>query len=33
MHFAADLEINDGLFAGIDRVELGRTSGEWEPCD
>jgi hypothetical protein len=32
-HFAADLDIDDGLFAGIDRVELGGTSGEWEPCD
>ena len=33
MHFAADLDIDDRLFAGIDRVELGGTSGEWEPCD
>jgi hypothetical protein len=32
MQFAADLEINDRLFAEIDRVELARTSGEWEPC-
>jgi hypothetical protein len=33
MHFAADLEINDGLFAAIDRVELVRTSGESELCE
>jgi hypothetical protein len=33
MHFTADLEIDDGLFSGIDRVELARTSGESEPCD
>jgi hypothetical protein len=33
MHFAADLDIDDGLFAGIDRVELGGTSGECEACD
>jgi hypothetical protein len=33
MHFAADLEMNDELFAAIDRVELARTSGESEPCD
>lgn len=32
MHFTADMEIDDGLFAGIDRIELSRTSGESEPC-
>jgi len=33
MHFAADLEIADALFAQIDRIELAGTSGESEPCD
>jgi hypothetical protein len=33
MHFSADLDIHDGLLAGIDRVEIGGTPGEWEPCD
>ena len=33
MHFAADLEIADGLFSQIDRLELLRTSGEAAPCE
>jgi hypothetical protein len=33
MHFAADLEIDDELSAGIDRIELARTSGQSESCD
>lgn len=32
MHFAADIRLDDGLFANLDRVELSRTSGESEPC-
>jgi hypothetical protein len=32
MHFAADLEIDEGSLARIDRVELRETSGESEPC-
>lgn len=32
MHFAADLEIDDGALVRIDRVELRETSGESEPC-
>ncbi|WP_139485232.1 hypothetical protein [Bradyrhizobium ivorense] len=32
MHFAADIRLDDGLFAKLDRVELSRTSGESEPC-
>jgi hypothetical protein len=32
MHFAIDLEIDDGRAARIDRVELSRTSGESQPC-
>jgi hypothetical protein len=33
MHFTADLEIDDELSAGIDRIELARTSGQSESCD
>jgi len=33
MHFAADMELSDGLFVEIDRVELARTSGEAKPCE
>ena len=31
MHFAADMDISDGRFAEIDRIELVATSGEAEP--
>ncbi len=33
MHFAADLDIADGLFPRIDRIELLETTGESRPCD
>jgi hypothetical protein len=33
MHFATDLEIADELFAKIERIELGSTTGESEPCE
>jgi hypothetical protein len=33
MHFAADLDIGDGLFDQIDRIELVKTIGESKVCD
>jgi hypothetical protein len=33
MHYAADLQIDDGLFSEIDRIELAATPGESQPCD
>jgi hypothetical protein len=33
MHFAADLDIGDGLFGKIDRIELEKTAGESRACD
>jgi hypothetical protein len=33
MHFAADMDISDGQFAEIDRLELVQTSGEAELCE
>ncbi|UPK29861.1 hypothetical protein [Bradyrhizobium sp. 195] len=32
MHFAADIDLDEGLFPRADRVELSPTSGESEPC-
>lgn len=32
MHFAADLAIDDRIFAAIDRIELMKTQGESRPC-
>jgi hypothetical protein len=32
-HHSSALEIDDSLFAAIDRVALARTSGASEPCD
>jgi hypothetical protein len=32
MNFAADLDIEDELFAQIDRIELQATTGESRPC-
>ncbi|RXH04310.1 hypothetical protein [Bradyrhizobium vignae] len=32
MHFAADIDLEEGLFPTADRIELRRTSGESEPC-
>jgi hypothetical protein len=33
MHFAADLEIGEGQFGQIDRIELEKTIGESRACD
>jgi hypothetical protein len=33
MHYAADLQIDDGLFSAIDCIELAAASGESKPCD
>ena len=32
MHFAADIDLDEGLFPTADRIELSRTSGESKPC-
>jgi hypothetical protein len=32
MHFAADLAIDDRIFAAIDRIEVMKTQGESQPC-
>jgi len=33
MHDASDLQIDDGPFSEIDRVELAATPGKARPCD
>jgi hypothetical protein len=33
MHFSADLEIDDSMFALIDRIELQKTEGRSLPCE
>lgn len=33
MHFVADLDIGDGLFGQIDRIEFEKTAGESVACD
>jgi hypothetical protein len=33
MHFSVDIEIDDGMFGLIDRIELQKTDGWSQPCE
>jgi hypothetical protein len=33
MHFSANIEVDDGLFGAIDRIELQEAKGQSRPCE